>query len=145
MPGEEDRRAIEDLIGDYARCADRRDVARHLGLFRPDARFTVYGAGSGPPAEPVLRLRGREELRPLFESLNAYQATTHFLGQSMISVDGRRATGETYCLAHHLPADPGRTLMIAAVRYLDEFARGAGGDWLFAARTVLVDWTETRP
>jgi hypothetical protein len=61
----------------------------------------------------------------------------------VISVDGHQATGETYCLAHHLSADAGRTLIIATVRYLDEFVRGANG-WLFAARTVLVDWTETR-
>lgn len=59
--------------------------------------------------------------------------------------EDRRAAGETYCLARHLSADAGRTLVIAAVRHLDEFARGAGGGWLFAARIVLVDWTETRP
>jgi hypothetical protein len=143
MPGDEDRRAIEDLISEYARCADRRDVTRHMALFLPDACFTVSGAGSGPPAAPTLRLHGREELHPVFESLNVYHATTHFLGQSVISVDGHQATGETYCLAHHLSADAGRTLMIASVQYLDEFVRGADG-WLFAARTVPVDWTETR-
>ena len=48
--------------------------------------------------------------------------------------------------AHHLSAgaDGQRTLMIASIRYLDEFVKQDGG-WLFAERRLMVDWTETRP
>lgn len=38
-----------------------------------------------------------------------------------------------------------RTLMKAAIRYLDEFAKQPDGSWLFAERRLMVDWTETRP
>jgi ketosteroid isomerase-like protein len=38
----------------------------------------------------------------VFDDLNRYEATTHFNGQSTIDLDGDRATGESYCLAHHL-------------------------------------------
>jgi len=59
---------------------------------------------------------------------------------------GALATGESYCLAHHLSVgeDGVRTIMIASIRYLDEFVR-QDGVWLFAERRLMVDWTETRP
>jgi hypothetical protein len=73
-------------------------------------------------------------------------ATTHFNGQSTVSLDGGRATGESYCLAHHLSTseDGQSTLMIASIRYLDELVK-QDGQWLFAERRLMVDWTETRP
>lgn len=79
-------------------------------------------------------------------NLNTYKATTHFNGQSTISIDGDRASGESYCLAHHISVDDegGRTLMVASIRYYDQFVRQADG-WRFAERRLLVDWTETRP
>jgi hypothetical protein len=63
-----------------------------------------------------------------------------------VELDGERATGESYCLAHHLSVDEvgRRTMMIASLRYLDEFVK-KDGVWLFARRRLMVDWTETRP
>ena len=77
-------------------------------------------------------LDGREALTPVFEDLNRYTATMHFNGQSTITLDGDRATGESYCMAHHLSvgADGQRTLMIAAIRYDDVFVEQQGA-WLF--------------
>jgi len=36
-----------------------------------------------------------------------------------------------------------RTLMIAAIRYLDAFVKH-DGTWFFTQRKLMVDWTETR-
>ena len=59
-------------------------------------------------------------------------------------LDGDRATGESYCLAHHVySADGERKLMIASLRYGDTFIK-EGGTWLFGERRLYVDWTETR-
>jgi len=81
----------------------------------------------------------------VFHALNNYQATMHFNGQSTISIDGDRATGESYCIAYHLSTDDGeRKLMVAHLRYDDTFAKLDDG-WLFAERKLYVDWTETRP
>jgi hypothetical protein len=52
--------------------------------------------------EPTQELRGRDSLAPVFDNLNSYVATMHFNGQSTISLDGDQATGQSYCLAHHL-------------------------------------------
>ena len=138
-----DRLAIRELVDAYARCADRRDVDGQKALFTEDTHFDIYMEGQG--SEPTQELVGRDALTPVFDDLNKYHATTHFNGQSTIALDGDRATGETYCLAHHLFGDVGeRKLMVASLRYHDTFAT-VDGAWLFAERKLYVDWTETRP
>jgi len=90
-------------------------------------------------------LQGREALTPVFADLNRYDATTHFNGQSTVMIDGDRATGESYTIAHHVfSEDGGRKIMVASLRYLDTFAKIDGG-WYFAERTLILDWSESRP
>ena len=80
----------------------------------------------------------------MFDELNTYIATMHFNGQSTTVLDGDHASGVTYCLAHHLKvAAPARTLMIAAIRYLDSFVK-QDSTWFFSQRKLMIDWTETR-
>ena len=80
----------------------------------------------------------------MFENLNTYEVTMHFNGQSTVTLDGERATGESYCLAHHVYTDDGeRKLMIAAIRYQDAFVK-TGGTWRFAERRHYVRWIENR-
>ena len=137
-----DRLAIRQLIDAYAHCADRRDAKGQMALFTADTVFEVFMDSRS--AEPTQTLRGRDALAPIFENLNTYQATTHFNGQSTMKIDGAKATGESYCIAHHLTVDgEKRTLMVASIRYLDTFAKQDGG-WLFAERKLMVDWTDTR-
>jgi hypothetical protein len=98
----------------------------------------------GEGSDPTDDLHGRESLTPVFENLNTYDVTMHFNGQSTVALDGDRATGETYCLAHHVSSRDGeRTLMIAAIRYHDTFAK-TGATWRFAERRLYVRWIETR-
>ncbi|GHD77014.1 nuclear transport factor 2 family protein [Streptomyces mirabilis] len=139
-----DRLAIRELIDAYAHCADRRDAEGQMALFTKDTRFLVFMDATA--TEPTQELHGREALAPVFDNLNTYRATTHFNGQSTVSLDGGRATGESYCIAHHISVDDSgqRTIMIASIRYLDTFAKH-DGEWLFAERRLMVDWTETRP
>ena len=57
---------------------------------------------------------------------------------------GDKATGDAYCMAHHLSVNgEKRQLMVAALRYSDVF-RKIGGAWLFAERRLYVDWLEER-
>ena len=116
-----DRLAIRELFDAYAHCADRRDAEGQKALFTNDTRFAV------------------------FADLNRYDATTHFNGQSTITLDDDHATGESYTIAHHLFTEDGeRKLMAASLRYLDTFAK-IDGSWYFAERNLLLDWSETRP
>src|ERR1700677_4423940 len=137
------RLAIRELVEAYAYCADRRDAKGQMSLFTADTHFVVYMNAKDP--KPSQELHSRESLAPVFADLNKYTATMHFLGQSTIfTLANDRATGETYCLAHHLTVNGDkRQLMIAALRYYDTFVK-MDGTWLFAERLLYVDWIEQR-
>ena len=128
-----DRLAIRELVEAYAHCADRRDAKGQMSLFAADTRFVVYMNAKDP--KPSMELHSREALAPVFADLNKYDATTHFVGQSTIfTLTDERATGEAYCLAHHVTVDGDkRRLMLASLRYLDTFTK-VDGSWLFAER-----------
>jgi len=136
-----DRLAIRELVEAYAYCADRRDAEGQMSLFTPDTHFVVYMDAKNPA--PSQELHSREALAPIFADLNQYHATMHFVGQSTISsLTENHATGQAYCLAHHLSVDGDRRrLMIATLRYLDTFAK-VDGAWLFSERRLYVDWIE---
>jgi hypothetical protein len=137
-----DRLALRELFDAYAHCADRRDAVGQKALFTEDTRFAVYMDGES--SEPTYVLQGREALTPVFDDLNRYEATTHFNGQSTVTVDGNRATGESYTIAYHLFTENGdRKIMIASLRYLDAFTK-IDQTWYFAERNLILDWSETR-
>jgi SnoaL-like domain len=138
-----DRLAIRELVEAYAHCADRREARGQMSLFTMDTHFVVYMDAKDP--KPSQELRSREALAPVFAELNKYDATTHFVGQSTIlTLTANRATGEAYCLAHHVSIESGkRRLMLASLRYLDTFVK-MDGVWLFAERLLYVDWLEER-
>jgi hypothetical protein len=138
-----DRLAIRELVEAYAYRADRRDAKSQMALFTADTHFVVYMNAKDPT--PSQELHSREELAPVFADLNKYDATTHFVGQiTIFTLTADRATGEAYCLAHHVTVDGGkRRLMLASLRYLDTFVK-MDGAWLFAERRLYVDWFEGR-
>ena len=138
-----DRLAIRELVEAYAHCADRRDAQGQMSLFTTDTHFVVYMSAKDPT--PSQELNSREELAPVFADLNKYDATTHFVGRStIITLTNERATGEAYCLAHHVTVDgEKRRLMVASLRYQDTFVKMDGAR-LFAERLLYVDWLEER-
>ena len=139
-----DRLAFRELVDAYAHCADRRDAKGQMSLFTDDTHFVVYM--NAKDSKPSQELHSREALAPVFADLNQYVATTHFVGQSTIlTLETDRATGEAYCLAHHVTDDGGkRRLMIASLRYLDTFVK-IDGAWFFSERLLYVDWIDERP
>jgi hypothetical protein len=137
-----DRLAIRELIDAYAHCADRREAEAQKALFTEDTHFVVYMNGFG--SEPTEDLRGREALTPVFEALRQYEVTMHFNGQSTVSVDGERASGEVYCIAHHVfSAEGGRKIMLAYLRYIDTYVKRSAS-WLFAERNLYLEFSDTR-
>src|SRR5258708_40191812 len=139
-----DRVAIRELVEAYAHCADRRDAQGQMALFTVDTHFVVNM--NAKDSTPSQELHSREELAPVFADLNKYDATMHFVGQSTIfTLTADRATGEAYCIAHHLTVEGDRRrLMVAHLRYQDTFVK-AGDAWLFAERLLFADWIEERP
>src|SRR3979490_197587 len=121
-----DRLAIRELVEAYPHCADRRDAKGQMALFTEDAHFVVYMDAKDP--KPTQELQGRESLAPALADLNKYAATMRLLGQSTIlTLSNDRATGEVYCMPHHLTIDgTKRSLMIAALPYADTYVTQYG-------------------
>jgi hypothetical protein len=112
-------------------------------FFTADTEFLVYMDSRN--AVPTQEIRGRDGLRPVFENLSTYEATTHFNGQSTVTWAQDSATGVSYCLAHHVKVDGSRrNLMIASIRYSDHFVK-MDGHWYFQQRKLMVDWIDNRP
>jgi len=138
-----DRLAIREVVDAYAHCADRRDTEGQMSLFTDDTHFVVFM--NARDQRPSQEMHSRDALAPVFAELNKYDATTHFVGQSTIhTLAAESATGETYCLAHHVSTThEGRRLMVASLRYLDSF-RKIEDSWFFAERLLYVDWIDER-
>ena len=136
----DDRIAIRDLIDRYAICADTRDAQGQMAIFTEDTNFEVYyDPKSDTPSEVY---SGRQSLFPVFDNLNTFLATMHFNGQSTLRLEGDKATGVTYCRAHHLNVKDGmQKIMIAGIRYYDTMVK-RDGVWLFSERKLKVAWIE---
>ena len=143
-----DRLALRELVETYAHAADRRKSDLSGSLFTEDGLLAIYDGDPGDGREPNRTRRGREKIAEAMRFLDRYSVTTHFLGQQMIEFDAadpHRATGETYCLAHHVTvSDDGKRLNVMSIRYLDRYLR-VDGIWKFEERRLAVDWTDDRP
>ena len=139
-----DRIAIGELTNNYARYADRRQPQQQANLFTEDATIEIYHSEPGNN-KPDTILHGRKEFVAGFETLKKYDVTMHFNGQSSIHMYGDSATGDVYCLAHHLWTENGkRMLMVMGIRYYDTYMY-KNNEWLFAKRKLIFDWIDKRP
>ena len=145
MPAADDtalRQELRALAEGYAQGVDRRDVETFVALFHDDAVITIHDPSeSTEPRE----LRGIDRLAKVPEAIQRYAKTFHLLGQSTYDIGDGEATGEVYCIAHHLTPDAhGGTNYVMYIRYEDTYRTDADGVWKFASRRLRVDWTETR-
>ncbi|HZP31452.1 MAG TPA: nuclear transport factor 2 family protein [Acidimicrobiia bacterium] len=142
-----DRLALRQLVETYAHAADRRLSEVSGSLFTDDGLLAIYD-GDPEGQEPNRTRRGPEQIARAMVSLDRYAVTTHFLGQQTVEFDAADphvASGETYCLAHHVTkTDEGRRMYVMSIRYLDRYRR-VDGIWKFEERRLAVDWTDDRP
>ena len=118
-----DRDALRRRVERYATAVDRRDLEAAAACFVPEGRLTVGDLGR----------------------LSRYEVTAHLLGHSNHDVDGDRATGESWCRAHHVYEEGGvRRDWIMEIRYLDRYVRSGEG-WRIEDRHLVVEWLEDRP
>jgi hypothetical protein len=138
-----DRLAIQDLAYRYAAGVDRRDEGLFLSAFHPEATLTVVRAG--PDGKEKVSVRtGHDELRAIPKLIARYAKTFHFVGNHRCEIAGDVATGEVYCTAHHFDVgSEGERDHVMLIRYQDAYRQDPGGQWLIAARRLVVDSTET--
>jgi hypothetical protein len=140
--------AMRRLADVYCSAVDDGDADRMAALFSPEGRLVVYRPGEWPGhAEPLRRWDGRDGFAKLMDVLAAsYVRWVHFLGNHWAEVQGDRAVGEAYLLAHHLSlAESGAEQEeVAVIRYKDSYVRTAEG-WRFEERNACRQWTTVRP
>jgi len=146
------RAALRDLSETYASAVDRRDESLFLSVFADDATLAVHDP---PETTEPSAMRGHEALARVIPRVARFDRTYHLVGNSRYDVAGDSATGEVYCIAHHVPgeaaggepspAEGPTTNYVMYIRYRDEYVRGADVRWRIRDRKVLVDWTERRP
>ena len=130
-----DKLECMELIARLAKGIDRCDADMVRACFHPDATDD-HGAFKGAAEEFI------EWVMPLLHSM---KRTQHVIGQTLMEVNGDKAAGESYFLAHHNIETPdGEIFMIAAGRYLDTFER-RDGTWKISHRHAIYDWNSTVP
>jgi hypothetical protein len=139
--------AIMDIQKRYCRGVDRRDFAMVRECFHPDAELD-YGFYAGG-VDGFMKVAE--------EGLATYEATTHFIGNQLVELDGDSAWAEHYVIAYHRCPAAGGTPehdFICNFRYVDRMewrasggANGAGGDgaWKVARRVLIVDSWRRQP
>ena len=114
-----DRQEIADLLARYCRGIDRLDTELIASVYHPDATDN-HGIYKG-------NVKGFVEFIPTV--LRQFSKTMHFLGNSLVEIDGDRAWAETYCMTHSRIDRPDGTQAdrSGGVRYVDVIERRNGG------------------
>lgn len=128
------KQALHDLVTTYARGVDRADATLLGSVFHAEAEV-VTGILDGPAPDYVRGVTAmiRDGMRSCF----------HSVGNEYFEVEGDRAVGETYVLAHMLSRD-GKEETLTGGRYLDRFEK-RDGVWKIAHRRFVQDWNRTQP
>lgn len=133
-----DREEIRDVVLRYCRGVDRGDWDMVRSCYHDDA-FDHHGGFQGSPDDFVVHVS---------ESLpRRFERTMHFVGQSLIDLDGDVAQVETYAIGYHrwTPDDgSGPQDMTVGARLYDRLER-RDGVWRVSDRKLIYDWTRTDP
>jgi len=148
--------ALRQLVDAYAEAVDGRDPGALVSLFSPDAELRVQPEGGVIEAS----WRGAGIVGTM-DTLAPFFRTFHHVGGAVFEPDAgdagavetgagsgsvASATGRIHCLAHHYDRGlSGPTDLVMMIRYHDRYHRGEQGQWRFADRQVIIDWTELHP
>ncbi len=131
-----DHLQINQALATYCRAIDRCDNALLKTVYWPDA-YEDHGIFRGKAWDFV------DYIVPLLKSM---KGTAHRISNTLIDLQGDRASVETYCWAYHLlDGEDGRQSdLIVGGRYLDQFERRKD-QWRIAERIWVLDWNQNQP
>jgi ketosteroid isomerase-like protein len=123
----EDRVAISDLVAAYCSAIDGRDLSGFVTLFTTNA---VLRHSDG-----VMRLDSRAAIEAYYtQRFASYDFTFHYPHAATVSFDGDGDTA-TGIVTGHAEMSVGADLVLASIRYVDQYRRTADG-WRFAERVL---------
>ncbi|MCB1745957.1 MAG: nuclear transport factor 2 family protein [Gammaproteobacteria bacterium] len=128
--------AIEQLLWAYCHRVDRGSAAEVAALFAADGVLI-------PKYDGDYECRGRAEVERWYAYYHEHfrasvQHLKHMVSAPLIELDGARASGCCYLLATLVDAD-GTSGSYATGTYHDSYCK-VDGRWLFASRTIEVEW-----
>ena len=130
----QEKDAIRELMARYCFHFDNGEFDAWLDLFTPDGVFDLGSRG---------RFGGRESLREFPKSLpltNGVPMMKHCVMNSIVSVDGSRATAQSYVV---VVRGGDQLVLSVAGRYADQLDKTDDG-WRFRERKVYLDLVSTR-
>jgi hypothetical protein len=132
----DDRLALRHLVDSYAIGCDKRDLDILLSCFADGGTNTVHWLD-----RDATSMTAPADLERIPTGLARYDQTFHFVGNHRVQVDGDEASGDTYCIAHHLT---GKDDYVMHIRYEDTYVRTADG-WRIRTRDLRLLWTANLP
>jgi hypothetical protein len=125
----------------YAAALDGNDPEGLLAVFSEDARLRMFDPGATEPSAEVV---GHDQLVYMPTVMaERYAKTMHVITNSSSKVDGDQATGDAYCVAHHMiEGDAGPYKVVIYLRYHDEFTWGTDARWRISSRDIVFLWAE---
>ncbi|MFS0736073.1 nuclear transport factor 2 family protein [Sphingomonas sp. 1P06PA] len=128
------KQALHDLLVTYARGADRGDAALMQSAFHPDADV-ITG---------VLDAKAPEFARDIVAMVRAnLKSCFHSVNNEYFEIEGDRAVGEAYVIAHTLSLGDAPEETLVGGRYLDRFEK-RDGRWAISERRFISDWSMSR-
>ena len=126
-----DERAIQNLLGDFARILDHKQWDRIPDVFANDVAFN-YGDGQEQAGMAALHLN-------FTKFLDRCGATQHLLGSIQIEIDGDTAISRAYVQARHQGlGDKSQAIFDTNGEYTDRWERRAEG-WRIVRRDARWD------
>ena len=131
-----DREKIRDCLQRYCVGADRCDVEMLSSTYWPDAH-DIHGDFDGS---------GEDFIKWVIPGLKNLVCTQHFMGNSLIRIDGKFANVETYMRNWHTLQDENgqKSDLIHGGRYLDKFEK-RNDEWRVIDRLVMFDFVLENP
>jgi hypothetical protein len=131
-----DEAALRRLINSYARCCDTRDNAGFGALYAPGAVIEGPGFRNDTPEGISGTPAGLGQM---------FVKTYHTILNNIFDINGDKATGVVYSMAHHLTPihDGNYNDLVMYITYHDKYVRKGDG-WLFEYRRVDMEFTENR-
>lgn len=126
-----DKMELADLVARISRGVDRSDFDLIADCYTEDS-IDYHGEFVGSGREFADYICNRSPVSSKARFLH------HSLAQSIFTIDGDKAFGETY-FNFHMQTEPDG-LFQGMGRYVDEFAR-RDGVWLLKVRRVVTEWT----
>ncbi len=123
--------AIKRILDLYMSALDRQDLTDMSVCFTDDADLH-YHADLEDESKGDRRIGSQSFAGPPFERLAKLASTNHTLSNSVIKIDGNRATADSRGFTYLLNSEKGEVSM-RAVRYLDDLVRTPNG-WRIARR-----------